>query len=75
MINNTEVRMCYNRNRLIAIPSIFSALWYCNIENILVSNKKLFLKRELNTLPFVTLEQFEHLQLQNIFKVRNVLIQ
>lgn len=66
MVNYINMREEFNKNKLLVIPEVFTALQDCNKDNILIKDKQLL----LTAFPkAVTLKEFETIQIKNIFDV------
>jgi len=56
----------FNRNKLLELPQVFTALCDSNVENIFIKDTRLL----FTVFPVaVTLNEFETIQLKNIFEV------
>lgn len=59
----------FNKKTLLVLPEVFTALWNCNIENLLIKEELFFCTSFPNT---VTLDEFESIQFKHIFQVKIV---
>lgn len=64
-----NIKMEINKQTLLVLPQIHTALWALNVENIfLLNNNELFISKFIKS---VTLEEFKSTQSSNIETVRN----
>lgn len=61
-----DIKRIFEKKTLLVLHEVFTALWHCNIENILMKEKQLFLIQFSTT---VALEDFECIQLKHISQV------